>query len=300
MSEQAIRVEGLERRFGRVRAVDGLDLTVPAGSVTGLLGPNGAGKSTTIQILMGLLRRDGGRVSVLGCDPARRDVEIRRRTGFVPEDPRPEPRFTAQGNLDFQRAFRPGWDRELERDLMERLELDGSKSARSLSRGQRAKLALVGALAYRPELLILDDPTSGLDPLARREFIEGILEVLSREGRTVFFSSHQVDDIERVADRVAMIKDGRLLYAAEMEEIRRHWRLIRLSFAGGPAPEPPAIPGLRRWEPDGRAALALLDRYGPESRAALEELEAERETLPLSLEDIYVDLARYGRAEDRR
>ncbi len=152
MNANAIHVRGLIRRFGKNAALDGLDFDVPTGSVTGLLGPNGAGKSTTIHILMGMLRRHGGDVSVLGFDPAGQDVAIRTRTGFVPEDPRGEPRYTVRQNLDFLKAFRPGWDVALEKDLLRRFELDPAKSAASLSRGQRAKLALTGALAFRPEL----------------------------------------------------------------------------------------------------------------------------------------------------
>jgi len=172
--------------------------------------------------------------------------------------------------------------------------MDPSKSTRSLSRGQRAKLGLIGALSYRPELLILDDPTSGLDPLARREFIEGIVSVLAEEGRTVFFSSHQVDDIERVADRIVMIHSGRCLYTDTIEEIHRKWRLLRLSFGEQPAPDQLAAPGLRRWESDGRSGVAVFDNYSEADAAAIEQAGATAEKQSFTLEDIYVELARYG------
>lgn len=294
MNANAIQVRGLIRRFGKTAALDGLDFDVPAGSVTGLLGPNGAGKSTTIHILMGLLRRHAGDVTVFGFDPAARDVRIRQRTGFVPEDPRGEPRYSVRQNLDFLKAFRPGWDTALEKDLLARFELDPSASAVSLSRGQRAKLALIGALAYRPELLILDDPTSGLDPLARREFIEGIVSVLADEGRTVFFSSHHVDDIDRVADRIVVIRNGKCLVESDLETVHAAWRLFRLSFGERPAPETLALPGLRRWSPEGRSGLAVFDGFTGTSMQALAELHVDAEPRPLSLEDIYVELARTG------
>lgn len=294
MNTNAIHVRGLIRRFGRITALNGLDFDVPAGSVTGLLGPNGAGKSTTIHILMGMLRPHNGDVSVLGFDPMKDDVSIRSRTGFVPEDPRGEPRYTVRQNLDFLKAFRSGWDSVLEKALLERFELDTAKTCVSLSRGQRAKLALIGALAFRPELLILDDPTSGLDPLARREFIEGIVSVLADEGKTVFFSSHHVDDIERVADRIVIIHQGKCLVETDMDSIHANWRQYRLSFGEQTAPEQLTLPGLRRWSPAGRSGLAVFDGFSDASLQAMAELYAECESRPFSLEDIYVELARNG------
>jgi ABC-2 type transport system ATP-binding protein len=290
----AIQVNGLERSFGKHTVLNGLSFDVPAGSVTGLLGPNAAGKSTTIHILMGILRRHGGDVSVLGYDPAVNDVAIRQRTGFVPEDPRGEPLYTVRQNLDFLKAFRPGWDASLEQDLLKRFDLDPAKMSRTLSRGERAKLGLIGALSFRPELLILDDPTSGLDPLARREFIEGVVGVLADEGRTVFFSTHQVDDIERVADRIVVLHKGQNLYSAEMETIHDQWRCYRISFADKEAPAvlSPSLPGLRTWTPEGRSGVALFDTFTDLSEKALANVSARVDRLPFSLEDIYVELAR--------
>ncbi len=288
----AIRVNGLERSFGKNSVLNGLSFDVPTGSVTGLLGPNGAGKSTTIHILMGLLRRHGGDVSVLGHDPAVNDVAIRQRTGFVPEDPRGEPLYSVRQNLDFVKAFRPGWDATLENDLLKRFDLDPAKNSRTLSRGERARLGLIGALSFRPELLILDDPTSGLDPLARREFIEGIVGALADEGRTVFFSTHQVDDIERVADRIVVLHKGRNLYSAELETIHNQWRRYRIAFADSNTPDTVSLPGLRNWMPEGRSGVALFDAFTEISKHAMDKLSPRVERLPLTLEDIYVELAR--------
>jgi ABC-2 type transport system ATP-binding protein len=293
MNQMAISVRSLVRKFGKITALNGMDFDVPKGSVTGLLGPNGAGKSTAIHILMGLLRRDAGDVTVMGADPVSGDVEIKKRTGFVPEDPRGEPRFTVRQNLNFLKAFRPTWDDQLEQELLKMFEMDPTKRSQTLSRGQRAKLGLIGALSFRPELLILDDPTSGLDPLARREFIEGIVSVLAEEGRTVFFSSHQVDDIERVADRIVMIYSGKNIYQSTMEELHRNWRQFRLSFKDKPAPQELVLPGLRRWESSGHAGRAVFDRYDSRSESALMETQAQVESQPFSLEDIYIELVRY-------
>jgi len=294
MTNPIIKVTELKRHFGKTIALDGLNFEVPPGSVTGLLGPNGAGKSTTIQILIGMLRRHGGNVQVLGQDPEHQEVSIREKTGFVPEDPHFEPRFSVRECLDFVKSFRPGWDQSLEQDLLSSLDLNVSKKVRSLSRGQRAKLALISALSFKPELLILDDPTSGLDPLARREFNQGIVEVLASEGKTVFYSSHQVDEIERVADRIIMVKEGRLLFAGEIDKIRKSWRLIRLSFPHGEAPGSLQLPGIRNWNPEGRSGLVLFNNFNENSKQKLADLDCQQELLPLSLEDIYVDLARHG------
>ncbi|MBN1296410.1 ABC transporter ATP-binding protein [bacterium] len=289
-----ISVSNLIHQFGRTIALNGAGFSVPGGSVTGLLGPNGSGKTTAIHILIGILRRTGGAVTVLGMDPDREAVAIRRRVGFVPEDPHGEPLFTVRRQLAFQRAFYPAWDRDLEERMVMQLDLDTRKPVKNLSRGERAKLALVGALSPRPELLILDDPTLGLDPVARREFIEGMVAVLAEEGRTVFFSTHHMQDIERVADRVVMLNHGRTILEGELETIRQAWRSFRLVFPGA-APVDLTVPGMFRWIPEGRTGRIIFSAYSEESRGILEGNSVTMESLPFDLEEIFVENAGAGK-----
>ena len=290
--EHSISIRNLNRRFGSIQAVNGLDLDVPRGSITGLLGPNGAGKTTTLHIIIGILRRHSGEVSVMGMDPDRQPVAIRTHTGFVMESPRAEPRFTVRRHLSFHRSFRPTWDDNLANDLVSRFRLHPKKPCHALSRGEQAKLALVCALAFRPRLLVLDDPTSGLDPLARHEFIDGILQVIAQEGRTVLFSTHVVDDIERVADRVIMMDSGKHLLADDLEHLHASMRAFRLSFQDKPAPTSLDVPGLLRWQPEGRAGLAIIADYSEACQAALDKTHALLEPMDLSLEDIYLEIVK--------
>lgn len=298
MTDHAIRVDSLHHQYGKADALSGATFSVPRGSVTGLLGPNGAGKTTALHILIGILRRSSGNVSVLGMDPERDAVAIRSRLGFVPEDPHGEPLYTVEGQLSFLKAFYPRWDDQLEQQMLEQLDLDPGKKVKSLSRGERSKLALVGALSHRPELLILDDPTLGLDPMARREFIEGMITVLAEEGRTVFFSTHHMQDIEKVADRVVMLNKGRTIFEDELDTIRSNWRSYRLTFEGANAPSELAVPGLMRWIPEGRAGRAVFDKYSSESMPIMMEIASEIDALPFDLEDIFVESA--ARERDMR
>lgn len=292
MDNDLIYVENLKRYFGPVRAVEGLNLKVPEGSITGILGPNGAGKTTTLHILTGILRRDLGKVSVFGYDPEKDPVATKSRTGFVMENPCGEPRFTIRQQLDFHKAFRPSWDNNFEKELLNLFRLREDKPNYSLSRGEQAKLALICALAFRPDLLILDDPTSGLDPLARREFIDGILRVLSDEGCTVLFSTHQVDDIERVADRIIMVDEGRDILSDSLENIRQNWRCFRLFFNRDKAPDSVNIPGIFRWEPANNEGIAIINKFSEETLTALKKLDEHTVQADYSLEDIYLEIVK--------
>lgn len=295
MTEQVIQVRNLRHAYGKTEALRGASFRVPEGSVTGLLGPNGSGKTTAIHILIGILRRTAGDVSVLGMDPETGAVSIRRRLGFVPEDPHGEPRFTVTKQLRFLKAFYPSWDDGLEARMLEQLDLDPSKKVTNLSRGERSKLALVGALAHRPELLILDDPTLGLDPMARREFIEGMITVLADEGKTVFFSTHHMQDIEKVADRVVMLNHGETILENNLETIRDEWRCFQLTFDADDAPETLNIPGMFRWDAEGRTGRLVFAEYTPDAMKIMESMAAAVHPVPFDLEDIFVENASRGR-----
>src|SRR5688572_7710530 len=217
--ESAISVQGLTKRFGQTRALDGLDLSVAPGEVHGFLGPNGAGKSTTIRVLLGLLRADSGSVRLLDGDPWRDAVALHRRLAYVPGDVTLWPNITGGEAIDLLGRLRGGLDPARRADLLERFDLDPRKKARTYSKGNRQKVALVAALASDVELLILDEPTSGLDPLMEAVFQECIREVRDA-GRTVLLSSHILAEAEALCDRVSIIRLGRTVQSGSLTELR--------------------------------------------------------------------------------
>jgi ABC-2 type transport system ATP-binding protein len=216
----AISAAGLVKSFGSFRALDGLDLSVPTGDVHGFLGPNGAGKTTTIRVLLGLLKADAGAVSLLGGDPWRDAVDLHRRLAYVPGDVSPWPKLTGGETIDLFGRLRGDLDPARRDELVERFELDPTKRARTYSKGNRQKVALIAALASRAELLILDEPTSGLDPLMEEVFQHCIREV-REQGRTVLLSSHILAEVEALCDRVSIIRNGRTVEAGTLDSMRQ-------------------------------------------------------------------------------
>ena len=215
-----IRCTGVSKRFGRVVALDGLELTVPRGSVVGYLGPNGAGKSTTIRILLDLARPDAGEVTVLGVDPRRGGAASRRAIGYLPGELRLDERMTVAETLrSWERLRGIAADRTYVDELCDRLDLDQTRETRGLSSGNRRKVGLVGAFMARPELLILDEPTAGVDPLVQAEFLALVAEARDR-GATVFLSSHVLSEVQRAADHVVVIRAGQIVAAGSVDEVR--------------------------------------------------------------------------------
>jgi ABC-2 type transport system ATP-binding protein len=231
-----ISCEGLVKRFRDVTALDHLDLAAPGGCVVGFLGPNGAGKSTTIRILLDLARADAGTVRVLGEAP-RSNPGLRARIGYVPGELRLDDRLTVEETLRSWSRLRGGDVADLQRahELCERFDLQLDRAAKGLSSGNRRKVGLVGAFMSRPELLILDEPTNGLDPLVQAEFQDLVREVVG-EGASVFLSSHMLSEVQRVADRVVVIRDGRAVVDGDVDELRH---AARQSFTAWFAGEPP-------------------------------------------------------------
>jgi ABC-2 type transport system ATP-binding protein len=215
----AIDVKGLEKSFGRTRALDGLDLSVANGTVAGFLGPNGSGKSTTIRILLGLLRADDGQARLLGGDPWKDAVELHRRIAYVPGEVVLWPNLTGGQAIDILGALRGHVDRKLIDEYLVRFDLDPSKKARSYSKGNRQKVALVAAFASRAELLILDEPTSGLDPLMEGVFSQCVAEAKA-QGRSVLLSSHIFAEVEKLCDTVTIIRQGRTVESGVLSELR--------------------------------------------------------------------------------
>jgi ABC-2 type transport system ATP-binding protein len=291
----AVETENLGRMFGKFEAVRGVSLRVPRGTVFGLLGVNGAGKSTVIKMIVGHLRPTSGRITVLGRTLEEDLVEIRRRVAYVSENRYLYEWMTVEESVNFTRAFHANWDERKAADLLKRFSLPPEKKVRQLSRGNRARLCLLLALSYNPELIILDEPTSGLDPIVRRDFIENIVAEISDEGKTVLFSSHIVEEVERVADYVGIINDGELLLVNSIEEIKSSYKRVRYA-TNGTRPEVAGVPGLLGVE-NGRHEQVLTVRgFGEETMRALAERGVRSpEVLPISLEDIFVDTVRAER-----
>ena len=243
----AIETAGLVKDFGEVRALDGLDLSVTQGEVHGFLGPNGAGKTTTIRILLGLLRADAGTAELLGGDPWNDAVELHRRLAYVPGDVELWPKLSGGEAIDLFGRLRGGMDKARRDDLVERFDLDPSKKGRTYSKGNRQKVALISALASNAELLLLDEPTAGLDPLMEAVFQEVIRE-MKEEGRTVLLSSHILAQVEVLADRISIIRHGKVVETGSLSELRHLKRTSVIAETELPAQALAQHPGIHNFE----------------------------------------------------
>jgi ABC-2 type transport system ATP-binding protein len=224
VSESVITVSELTRRFGTETALDSVSLSIPPGAVYGLVGENGAGKTTLIKHVLGLLRAQSGSVRVFGLDPVADPVGVLSRIGYLSEE-RDLPGWMRVDELiRYSRAFYPGWDDAYAEELRQAFALDASAKIKNLSKGQTARIGLLIALAYRPELLVLDEPSTGLDPVVRRDILDAVIRTIADEGRTVLFSSHLLDEVERVADHVTMISHGKIVMSAPLAAIREAHR----------------------------------------------------------------------------
>jgi ABC-2 type transport system ATP-binding protein len=254
--EPVVRVDALSRRFGRTLALDGVDLEIPRGMVFGLVGENGAGKTTLIKHLLGLYRAQSGTVRVFGLDPVHDPVGVLGRVGYLSED-RDLPDWMTVGELlSYLRAFYPSWDDAFATQLRMQFELAPGAAIKGLSQGQRARTCLLAAMAYRPELLVLDEPSTGLDPIVRRDILAAIIRTVADEGRTVLFSSHLLDEVERMADWVAMIDRGRIVLCGPLDEVKAAHRRLTLRF-DEPRSQPPRLAGSLHSEGFGRDWTAL-------------------------------------------
>jgi ABC-2 type transport system ATP-binding protein len=243
MMPAAIRTENLSKRYGPTLALDSLNLEIAPGEAYGYLGPNGAGKTTTIRLLLGLHRPSGGRAELFGIDAWGDPVPAHRRVAFVAGEPSLWPSLTATETLDFLARLHGTVDADYRRDLVDRFALDGDKKVRALSKGNRQKVQLVAALATRADLLLLDEPTAGLDPLMEMVFRQCVAEAKDR-GQTVFLSSHILSEVEAVCDRVGILRQGRLVEQGTMAELRHlSAQTIDVTFEG-PAPELPVLTGV--------------------------------------------------------
>ncbi len=257
VTDVAVDVRQLSRSFrGRV-ALDQVDLQIPLGSVFGLVGLNGAGKTTLIRHLIGSFRAQVGVVRVLGLDPVTDYQSVLAKIGYLTEEDS-LPKWMRVGELvDFSRAVYHGWDNAYAARLLDDFGLSRNDKLSSLSKGLRARVGLLVAIAHRPELLILDEPSTGLDPLARRDILEAIIRTISDDGRTVLFSSHLLDEVDRVCDHVALMRDGRIVETASCDQLHnRYEEIVYRTDANGP----PDIPGVFGWQGDQGEWSGVIDR----------------------------------------
>jgi ABC-2 type transport system ATP-binding protein len=291
----AISVEHLTKSYGRARGVVDLTFTVEPGEVFGYLGPNGAGKTTTIRTLLDMIRPTSGRAIVLGHDTRRESVEIHRRSGYLPGEMALYDRLTGAEYLGHFAALRGGLDDHYALELAERFDCDLSVRIRSLSHGNRQKVALVQAFMHRPELLVLDEPTQGLDPLVQQEF-HRLIEEVRAEGRTVFLSSHVMPEVERLCDRVAIIREGRLVAVEDVGDLKaRSVRSLSFHFREPPRPDLfDGLPGVRSTEIQGDVLhVTVAGPLDAVVKAAARFEVVDLQSHEPSLEDIF--LTYYGK-----
>ncbi len=288
MNGTAIATEDLTHRFGKLTAVDDLRLEVPAGNVCGFLGRNGAGKTTTIQILMNLLRPTAGTVEVLGLNPAADSMVLRRQVGYVAENRVMYGWMKVREIVWFTGQFYETWNQKRVDALISRFGLDPEQKVKHLSRGMNAQLALALALGHEPRLLILDEPASGLDVVVRRDFLESIIGLIQEEGRTVFLSSHLVHEVERVADRVAIIDNGRLVADGTVDEVKGSVKRVVVRMRDG-ADDLSDIEGLRQVQGEGPRRQLTVVGYGEAQAARIKAQGGQIEdVLDVGLEEAFV------------
>jgi ABC-2 type transport system ATP-binding protein len=289
-----VQTAGLRKSYDGFEALRGLDLEVPRGSITGFLGRNGAGKTTAIKILLGMTHPTAGLARVLGFDAAvpGESVVIRRRTGFVSEEKELYDFMTVEEMIRFTAPFFPRWRKDLEQRYLRVFGLPPGRKVKALSRGTRTKLALLLAFCRGGELLVLDEPTSGLDPASAEEVLQALVELVAGEEMTVLFSSHQIAEVEQVADRVVIIDQGRAVVAGVLDDLRESFCRIRLVFEG---PAPNAVfrsPGVERVKRDGRVLTILSSRGAEPVVAEAEALHpATVEVVPVTLKEIFLESA---------
>jgi ABC-2 type transport system ATP-binding protein len=279
-----IEMRGVQKSFGKTRVLRGVDLSVPPGQTFAFLGRNGAGKTTSIRMLLGLLNADAGEVRVLGMNPRTQSLEIRRRVGYVAEDPIMFGWMRVAELLSFIAPFYPTWDAAWAKNLSERFELPLRTRIKHLSKGQTVRVALLLALAHRPELVILDDPTLGLDPIMRKEFLRDLVGYLQGERISVFFSSHLLYEIEPVADSVVILDHGRVLRQAATEDLRA--QVKRIVAPADAADLLDDLPGVLDVNRTGRQIAIVVENIDA-ARPTLESAGVETRIIDLNLDEIF-------------
>jgi ABC-2 type transport system ATP-binding protein len=295
-----IETHNLTRRFWKTEAVHGLDLAVPEGGIFALLGPNGAGKSTTLKVLLNLLAPTAGAARVLGVDSRRLSPVERRQIGYVSEGQRLPDWMTVRAFLDYCRGFYPAWDDALEKKLATDFELPPDRKLKHLSRGMRVKAMLIAALSFRPRLLVLDEPFSGLDPVVRDEVSQGLLGTARLGEWSVLMASHDIEEVERLADHIAIIDQGRLQLSESVESLLARFRRVEVTLRDGDMrPEAAPMDDWLQLERSGQRVRFVDARFSEEESgrrcaACFPGAVVSAQTMPLR--DIYLSLARSGKA----
>lgn len=284
MLETAIKIQQLHKSFGTNVVLENVSLEIPCGQTLALLGRNGAGKTTMIRMLLGLLKPDGGSMEIDGCDPTRDAIELRRRVGYLAEDQTMYGWMTSIELCHFLTPFYPAWNQELADDYLERFHIPRHQRIEQLSKGQNVKLGLTLALAHQPNVVILDDPALGLDTIARKEFNRDLIEHLQAAGRTVLFSSHLLDEVEAVADAVAILDGGRIIRQSSTETLRSEVKRIVLTVAGISQVSPPSgLLDIQRLEDQFIVTVDGVSDFVEH----LTESGVDHEVVDLSLDEIF-------------
>ena len=286
----AMETDALTKYYGDFEAVRGLTMRVPKGSITGFLGQNGAGKSSTIRMLLGMNRPTRGNGRVLDFDIAdeRQSIEMRKRVAYVGEDKRLYDYMTVRQMIDFTKAFYPGWRNEIEQLLLDEFRLPFDRSTKKLSKGMRTQLALLLAFARGAELMVLDEPTEGLDPVMAEKVLELVVGAAA-DGATIFFSSHQIAEVEQIADRILLIDRGQLLLETTLESISTDFRRIRAVYESAPKPAALAIDGVTRVAVDGRVVSVMASRNSAGIAERMRASASAVEVMPMTLKEIVLE-----------
>ncbi len=286
MTEIAVHFEGVSKKYKHF-ALDNVKFELPTGSIMGFIGPNGAGKSTTIRILMGLVHQDSGDVIVLGRRIPQEQAAAKFEIGFVSEDMRLYGAATLEWHMRFIRSIYPSWDQSYAENMLQRFDLKAEQKIKGLSHGQRVKAAMLLALARRPKLLVLDEPTTGLDPVARKEVLSELMAVLADQDRTILFSSHNTLDVEQISDQITFIDRGRIIDSADKENYLDRWRRLRLVLP--PNAALPTLPGIVDVSGSGRLPVLTTNSYEPEMLSACQDSGVTVQAVDsMTLEEIFV------------
>jgi ABC-2 type transport system ATP-binding protein len=298
MGQTVVEVNDLSRSFGDETALDGVSFRATAGQVYGLVGANGAGKTTLLKHLLGLLSATSGSVRVFGLDPVTDPVGVLSRVGYLSEEHELPEWMRVDELMRYTQAQRPTWDAAYARELLETFGLDPARKIKELSRGMRAQTGLISAVAHRPELLILDEPSSGLDAVVRRDILDAIVRAVADDGRTVIFSSHLLDEVERMSDHVTLIHQGRVTLSGVLDEVRGAYRRSRVRFAEH-FDKPPVLENALLMEGGGRTWSVVhsgpLEQFRQSVTARGGEVVESRDA---TLEEIF--LARAGRSRQQQ
>ena len=293
MEQAVVDVSDLSRSYGHKKALDGVSFSATPGRGYGLVGSNGAGKTTLIKHLLGLLRATSGSVRVFGLDPVRDPVGVLSRVGYLSEERELPEWMTIDELLRYTQAFHPTWDDAYARELLDNFELDPTKKIKALSKGMRAQAGLIAAVAFRPELLILDEPSSGLDVVVRRDILDAVVRTVADDGRTVIFSSHLLDEVERMSDHVTLILQGRVKLSGVLDDVRRDYQRSRVRFAQS-FDQPPVLETALAMEGGGRSWSVIHSGSPEQFRHTVTARGGEVvESRDATLEEIF--LARAGR-----